>query len=166
MPINLEGIRNAFESGDFARSNLFTIEIPFLGRNFEFKCKAASLPSSTVPEVQVSYQNRKIKIAGDREFEPWTITVFNDSSQATRQQFIDWINQCQTHGLNISGENPDTYKKTATIKRFDRKGEETYRVNMFGMFPTIVGEVTLDWDDNNTVEMFQVTLAYDYFASA
>ena len=165
MALNLDGIRSAYESGDFARPNLFAVEIPFLGRNFEFKCKAASMPSGIVPEVLVSYQNRKIKIAGDREFDAWTITVYNEEGQNTRQQVLDWMSLAAGQGREITGEQPEDYKKIATVKRFNRKGDEVYKQQLNGVFPTSVGEVTLDWEDNNSVEMFEITLAYDYFGT-
>jgi hypothetical protein len=165
MALNLDGIRSAYESGDFARPNLFAVEIPFLGRNFEFKCKAANMPAGIVPEVLVSYQNRKIKIAGDREFDAWTITVYNEEGQNTRQQVLDWMELAAGQGLDITGAKPDDYKKIATVKRFNRKGDEVYKQQLTGAFPTSVGEVTLDWEDNNSVEMFEITLAYDYFGT-
>lgn len=165
MALNLDGIRSAYESGDFARPNLFAVEIPFLGRNFEFKCKAANMPAGIVPEVLVSYQNRKIKIAGDREFDAWTITVYNEEGQNTRQEVLDWMALAAGQGLDITGAQPDNYKKTAIIKRYNRKGDETYKQQLTGCFPTSVGEVTLDWEDNNSVEMFEITLAYDYFGT-
>ena len=163
MPLNLTDFRSAYESGDFARPNLFAVEIPFLGRNFEFKCKAASSPASIVPEVLVSYQNRKVKIAGDREFEAWTISVYNDEGQNTRQEVLDWIALSSGSGLSISGDAPEDYKKTASLVRYNRKGEEVSKLTLYGVFPTNIGEITHDWEDNNTVEMFEITLAYDYY---
>ncbi|URC15368.1 major tail protein [Paraglaciecola Antarctic GD virus 1] len=166
MALNLDGIRAAYESGDFARPNLFAIEIPFLGRSFEFKCKAANMPAGIVPEVLVSYQNRKIKIAGDREFDAWTITVYNEEAQDTRQKVLDWMALAAGQELEITGSKPEDYKKLASVKRFNRKGDEVYKQNLYGCFPTSVGEVTLDWEDNNSVEMFEITIAYDYFGKA
>lgn len=46
--MELTDLTRAFESGDFARPNLFEVEIPYLGKNFSFKCKAAPLPAGIV----------------------------------------------------------------------------------------------------------------------
>lgn len=73
--MELTDITRAFESGDFARPNLFEVEIPFLGKNFSFKCKAAPMPAGIVDKVPVGYMNRKINVAGDRTFDDWTITI-------------------------------------------------------------------------------------------
>ena len=161
--LDLEQVTRAFESGDFARPNLFEVEIPFLGRNFKFKCKAASMPPSATDEVVIGYQNRKIKLGGDRTFDQWTVTVYNDDAHDTRQQFIDWHNQVHGLGSNITGESPETYKKQAIVHQYNRQGNITRSYTFTGMFPSNVGEVTLDWDTNNEVQTFEVSLSYDWW---
>lgn len=151
---------------DFARPNLFEVEIPFLGRDFKFKCKAASLPASTVEKVPVSYQNRKINVGGDRDFEDWTLTVYNDTNHSVREQFLDWSRMVHQQDRNIYGDLPEDYKKNGYVRQFDRKGEQTIQYLVVGSFPTSVGEVTLDWDTNNEVETFEVTLAIDWWEPA
>ena len=42
-----------------------------------FLVKAANIPASVVGVVNVPYRGRQLKIAGDRTFEPWTVTVLN-----------------------------------------------------------------------------------------
>ncbi|WVX87456.1 tail tube [Vibrio phage EniLVp02] len=165
MALNIDGIRNAFENGDFARPNLFEVEIPFLGRNFKFKCKGASIPPGLVEAVIVSYQNRKVKVAGDRTYEEWTLTVYLDTDHETRQQFIDWQAQAAALGKEIYGEIPEAYKKNGLVRQYDRQGEETAVYNIYGCFPTNVGEVQMNWDTNNEVATFEVTLAFDYWTS-
>lgn len=163
MALNIDSIRNAFQNGDFARPNLFEVEIPYLGRDLNVKCRGASLPAGILDQIEVSYQNRKIKIAGDRTFEEWTITVYNDVEHDTRKQFIDWQSLAATQNKSIFGENPETYKKNTLVRQFDRKGEEMAVYNMYGAWPTNVGEVALDWESNNEVETFEVTFAFDYW---
>ena len=163
MALNVDGIKNAFQNGDFARPNLFKVEIPYLGRDFEFKCRATSLPPAILEKLEVSYQNRKYNIGGDRTFEDWTVTVYNDQTHATRTQFIDWQARGAGIGKEITGEVPSAYKQVGTISQLDRNGEVTAVVNVYGIFPTQVGEIALDWDTNNEVESFEVTLAVDYW---
>ncbi|MGL5307498.1 MAG: phage tail protein [Aeromonas veronii] len=163
MALNLTDISNAFQSGDFARPNLFEVEIPFLGRDFKFKCKAASMPAAVTEQVIVGYQNKKLKLGGDRTFEDWTITVYNDSDHSVRKQFIEWQNLVHAIDRRIYGENPDVYKKEGTVTQFDRQGNPTHNHNIFGLWPTNVGELVLDWDTNNEVETFEVTLSVDWW---
>ncbi|QHJ79054.1 MAG: hypothetical protein [Caudoviricetes sp.] len=161
--MELNDLTKAFSNGDLARPNLFEIEIPFLGRDIKFKCKAGSMPAAVTDPVIVGYQNKKIKLGGDRTFEDWTITVYNDSNHDVRQQFLDW--QAQVHALDrqIYGENPDVYKKEAMVSQLNRQAEVTAVHTIYGTWPTNVGEVALDWDTNNEVETFEVTLSVDYW---
>ena len=71
--------------GGGARPNLFEVNInkfPFVGdwdnETFQFLCKAAALPASNVASVEIPFRGRTLKVAGDRTFDNWTITVIND----------------------------------------------------------------------------------------
>ena len=82
---------------DFARPNLFECTLNFpeatvangttltdLGK---FTVKAANLPATQLGTVEVPYRGRVLKIAGDRTFEPWTITIMNDKNFKLRDGF-------------------------------------------------------------------------------
>ena len=83
--MELTDLTRAFESGDFARPNLFEVEIPYLGKNFSFKCKAAAMPPANVDKIAVGYMNRKLNVAGDRTFDDWNCTIYSDDKHETRQ---------------------------------------------------------------------------------
>ncbi|AAU29294.1 tail tube protein [Escherichia phage vB_EcoM-E33] len=162
--MELTDITRAFESGDFARPNLFEVEIPFLGKNFSFKCKAAPMPAGIVEKVPVGYMNRKINVAGDRTFDDWTITIYNDDAHDTRQAIVDWQNLCHGMTNEITGAAPAEYKKQAVVRQFHRDGKTvTKEVTIYGLWPTNVGEVQMDWDSNNEVETFESTFAIDWW---
>ncbi|MGL4522749.1 MAG: phage tail protein [Bacilli bacterium] len=161
--MDLTDISNAMKNGDMARPNLFEVEIPFLGRDFKFKCKAASMPTAITEQVIVGYQNKKLKLGGDRTFEDWTITVYNDVAHEVRKQFIEWQDLVHALDRRIYGENPDVYKKEGTVTQYDRQGNKTATHTIFGLWPTTVGEIALDWDDNNSVSTFEVTLSVDFW---
>ena len=76
-------------TGGGARSILFEVEISFqdgLGINeslvsdkVPFLVKAAEIPASNLGNIPVPYRGRVLPIAGDRTFDPWTVTVINDT---------------------------------------------------------------------------------------
>lgn len=162
--MELTDITRAFESGDFARPNLFEVEIPYLGRNFSFKCKAAPMPAGIVEKVPVGYMNRKINVAGDRTYDDWTVTIYNDDKHEVRKAIIAWQAQAHAQGNDISGMTPADYKKVATVRQFSRDGKAiTNEHTITGLWPTNVGEVQMDWDSNNEVETFETTFAIDWW---
>ena len=73
-------------SGGGARSNLFECELAFptavnveglndILNKARFLVKAANLPASNVAPIEVPFRGRVLKIAGDRTFDTWTITI-------------------------------------------------------------------------------------------
>ena len=70
--------------GGGARPNLYkvTMNYPSYAQGdvelTSFMCKAAQLPASVIAPLEVNFRGRKLQMAGDRTFEPWTITVIND----------------------------------------------------------------------------------------
>ena len=84
-------------SGGGARPNLFEVELAFPNavaidndvlQKSRFLVKAAALPASTIAPIDVPFRGRILKIAGDRTFETWTITVLNDTDFSIRSAFI------------------------------------------------------------------------------
>ena len=87
--------------GGGARPNLFEVELAFpdairidndVVENARFLVKAAALPASTIAPIDVAFRGRILKIAGDRTFETWTITIINDVSFEIRSAFEKWMN--------------------------------------------------------------------------
>ena len=98
-------------AADFARPNLFQVDLAFptgiinnsslinLGK---FTVRAANLPSSQVGVIEVPFRGRVLKIAGDRTFEPWTITIQNDSNFSLRSAFELWSSSIQAYNENFT----------------------------------------------------------------
>ena len=96
---------------DFARPNMFQVNLAFpaffknrgeLARLGAFTCRAANLPSSQIGVVEVPFRGRQLKIAGDRTFEPWTITVMNDQGFILRSAFEQWASSVQAYQENFT----------------------------------------------------------------
>ena len=68
----------------------------------KFTVRAANLPSSQIGVIEVPFRGRVLKIAGDRTFEPWTITVQNDSRFVLRSAFELWASSVQAYNENFT----------------------------------------------------------------
>ncbi len=179
MGFNIDSFKaNGLINGG-ARPSLFKVIMQFPaapgiegdGERASFLIRAAQLPASTVDPVDVPYFGRKIKIAGDRTFADWTITVMNDEDFKLRNDFEAWLNWINTHVSNRSASgtgSPESYKVDIQVYQFGKAGPgddagviRSY--NLVGAFPTTVDAISLDWDTTNTIETFDVTFAYDYW---
>lgn len=148
-----------------ARSSLFQVQItnpiaPLANINIPFMVKAASMPASSVGIVTVPFMGRIVKYGGDRQFEDWTVTVINDEDFQIRNSFEAWSNAINSHSSN-ERDLPQNYKADARIIQYG-KDERILRVCKFeGLFPVNISEISLGWEDQDRIEEFQVTFAYD-----
>ena len=84
-----------------------------------FMCKAAQLPHPISP-IEIPFRGRNLKVAGDRTFAPWTITVVNDNDFRIRTSFEKWMNGINKHDDNSGLINPVDYQKDAIVRQFGR----------------------------------------------
>lgn len=169
MAQNINEIRAALQFGG-ARPSQFDVTIvptnPALTlglENLRFFCRAASLPSSTVGVVDVPYFGRKIKVAGDRVFEDWTVTVINDEDFLIRNAMERWVSFINSPEGNLASSNvPLEYKGIGLVRQHSKAGGVIRTYNINGLFPTVVSAIDVDWDATDQIEEFQVTFALDY----
>lgn len=134
-------------------------------QKFSFVCRAAELPASTVGEVEAKYFGRPIKLAGDRTFEDWEVTVMNDEDFSVRALFEAWSNAINRLVSNVRDPNLATegYKTDLVVVQYAKDGTEIRSYKIVGAWPPKIGAIALDWDSTNQFETFPVTFAYDYW---
>jgi|TARA_R110000822_G_scaffold125713_1_gene260614 hypothetical protein len=157
--------------GGGARPNLFktTLNFPaYAGGDVEltsFLCKAAQLPQSSMAPLLVPFRGREMKIAGDRTFEDWTVTIINDTDFDVRDAFERWMNGINAHQSNTGLVNPVDYQADLIVDQLDRNSDVLKRYQFRGAFPTLVGPIQLSYDTRDEVETFDVTFSYQYWES-
>ena len=158
-------------TGGGARPNLFkaTINFPaYAGGDSEFTSfmvKGAGLPASVIASIDVPFRGRQLKIAGDRTFEPWTITVINDSEMRVRNSFETWMNGINEHVNNTGLQNPTDYQADMIVEQLGKDGSVTKTYTLRGAYPTNVSQIDLSYDTNDAIEEFTVEINYQYWES-
>ena len=170
MAFNINDIRSQLVLGG-ARPSLFQVIIsnpvnPIADLKLPFLCKTAQLPASTLGTIEVPYFGRKLKLAGDRKFDAWTVTIINDEDFLVRNAMEQWNNYIQLYQSNITAlgsSAPSLYKSQATVTQFGKDGSElrTYQFN--GIFPETITPIDLQWATVDEIEEFQVSFQYDTF---
>ena len=183
---------------DFARPILFECTLNFpeatvangttltdLGK---FTVKAANLPATQLGTVEVPYRGRVLKIAGDRTFEPWTITIMNDKNFKLRDGFEKWTESIQAYSQNVTsaGTNINNYFADMFVTQLDRNAStpttqsttstsqsasgtphaplRAYR--FVDVFPTNISAIDLDFGSNDAIEEFTVEMQVQYWEVA
>ncbi|MAI05507.1 MAG: hypothetical protein CMA07_07330 [Euryarchaeota archaeon] len=157
--------------GGGARPNLFkaTINFPtYAGGDVEltsFLCKAAQLPASQMAFFDVPFRGRQLKMAGDRTFEPWTVTILNDTDFSTRNAMERWMNGINGHQANTGLVNPVDYQADLIVEQLNRDGSTSKTYNFRGCFPTLVSAIDVNYETNDVIEEFTVEFQVQYWES-
>ena len=175
MSFNIDTFRTTL-TGDGARPNLFDVQLAFpsfvsLGAlaaaKANFQVRASNLPGSTVGLTPTYYFGREVKLAGNRTYADWTITVLNDEDFIIRNAFEQWINGLNDPQQNIRNPNATVidggYGTNALVTQYSKTGEAIKQYQIIGMFPLDVSPIDVDWASNDTIEEYSVTLAYQYW---
>ena len=180
--------------GGGARANLFEVDIPTIpavatqgiewdAENFQFLCKAAALPASNVAAIEVPFRGRTLKVAGDRTFDTWTVTVINDEDFKLRSAFEQWMNGISKLDNNTGATNPSSYMARAIVHQLGRgadqgrfsqtnsdisggSGISPLRTYLFqDVFPTNVSQIDLSYDSADTIEEYTVEFQVQYWTA-
>ena len=179
--------------GGGARPNLFEVSIPsfpsginlgvqgdgtgqYDAENFTFLCKAAALPASNVSPIDVPFRGRILKVAGDRTFDTWTITVINDENFSHRRAFEAWMQNVAQYSDHSGLTNPVDYMTDATVVQLGRSTVSTETGTGTGgnanvlaqykfkdIFPTSISAIDLSYDSSDTIEEFTVEFQVQYW---
>ena len=172
MSFSITDFRTRLNAGG-VRSNLFEVEIPGplpggtdVSDEVRFLVKAAEIPASNIGNIPVPFRGRVLPVAGDRTFDPWTVTIINDNFKI-RDTMEQWSNFINDMVLSDGAVDPFDYQKQATVKQLIRaKGKEntvlrTY--NFVGIYPNAISSIPLDYGATDQIEEFQVTFNYLYW---
>jgi hypothetical protein len=158
-------------TGGGARANMFKATVNFPGyaegdvELTSFLCKAAQLPASILSPVEIPFRGRKLIMAGDRTFEPWNITVINDTDFKIRDAFERWSNGINEHEANVGIANPNDYMADMIVEQLDKEGKAVKRYDFRGTFPSNISAIDLSYENENAIEEFTVELQVNYWES-
>jgi len=177
-------------AGGGARPNLFEVSIPSFPSSiseawgpgvqdengtFNFLCKAAQLPASTVASIEIPFRGRQLKVAGDRTFATWNVTIMNDEDFKLRTAFERWSNVLSKLDDATGVTNPTSYMTDAYVQQLGRGAERFATTNQGGqssvlrtykfydIFPTSISEIALSYESGNAIEEFTVEFQVQYF---
>jgi hypothetical protein len=186
---------SAFKSkltGGGARPNLFEVDVTFPGTvnlgiqgdgtgsfdsdRFRFLCKAAALPASNVAPIDVPFRGRILKVAGDRTFDTWTVTVINDEDFNHRRAFEAWMQNIAQYGDHSGLTDPSSYMGQAAVYQLGRTASTQQQASdsnvnsnilaqyrFVDIFPTNISQIDLSYDTSDTIEEFTVEFQINYY---
>lgn len=180
MTFNLSKFRT--NVSQVARPTHFQVKIKFNAEDFddlEFVCQSSTIPSGTIGEIELPFFGRKIKAAGDKTFPNWSVNVINEENFRQREKFEQWFDEISIFdsGIRVYGSSApgalaaavgvggvsNSYKGFGTVYQYAQTGEKLMTYKIDGIFPVNLGEIRLDWNDNNSYQSFDVEFAFDWW---
>ena len=152
-------------AGGGARPNLFEVELVFpdpiaiendVKEKSRFLVKAALLPASNITPIEVNFRGRILKIAGERTFDTWTVTVINDVDFSIRSAMEKWMDFINSMEDATGAQDPALYQPDAYVHQLDRDGSTLRSYKFHDVFPTNISAVDLSYETVDTVEEFTV----------
>ena len=178
MAFSIGDFRQALQYGG-ARANLFKVIIPVpqglgLGGHtgtgdssssykFGLSAKATTIPPSTIEPVEVPFYGRTFRVPGGRTFDDWETTVTNDEDFRVRDWMEQWSDAINGHSTNQT--NNEAYYVDAQIEQYGMSGALIRKYVMVRAWPHTIGEISLDWSENGSIQEFPVTWAFDWWES-
>jgi hypothetical protein len=171
---NVDQFKAALVGGG-ARANQFFVALNFpsyvtLGgvasAQAAFLVNAATLPGSIINPTIVPYRGREVKFAGERVFQPWTITVMNDVTFNIRNSLEKWMSGMNDLANNNGRTNPADYQANLTVTQLDRNNNPLKIYNLKSAFPVDIGDIQLNYGDNDTIETYTVTFQYQHYTTS
>lgn len=161
-------------TGGGARANQFRVNLTFpsyvtqgvvAGQQAQFLCKSAQLPAATIENMQINYRGRQVNLAGERTFETWPVTIYNDTSFNIRNAFEQWSHGIQNLADTTGRVNPRDYQVDLSVDQLDRNGAIVKSYKFVDAYPTVISSIALDYDTVNQIETFEVVFQYNYWTS-
>jgi len=117
----------------------------------------------------VFYHGKAIHVAGDRTFDTWDTTIFNDEDFGIRDTLENWMGSIANHKLNTrdktvfntSEGDVAKYKSTLKVQQFGTAGHSLRTYSFVGAWPSALSTINLDWSTASEIEEFTCTWVYD-----
>ena len=175
--------------GGGARPNMFEVNITLpeqvqglgdINQDMRFLVKAAEIPAANIGNIPVPFRGRVLPVAGDRTFDPWTVTVINDAQFNIRDAMEQWSNLINDLQFDVGDINPADYQTKAEVFQLSRQSQgsggqsagkggeiiQTLRTyNFEGIYPNAVSSIPLDYGATDQIEEFQVTFNYLFWTT-
>ena len=187
---NITNFRDRLIGGG-ARPNMFEVNLTLpeqikgtvngaIDEDMRFLIKAAEIPAANIGNIPVPFRGRILPVAGDRTFDPWTVTVINDAQFNIRDAMEQWSNLINDLEFDVGDINPADYQTKAEVFQLSRQSQgsggasggnrdniiqplRTY--NFEGIYPNAVSSIPLDYGATDQIEEFQVTFNYLFWTT-
>ena len=170
MPFSVSTFKTNVLKTDLQRPSLFKININSTVTTQAFSndeallVKAAAVPAANIAALPINYAGRAYKLTGFRTYDTWTTTIINDEGFSARKKIMNWMYRISGAAdgtrADVTGGPGGLGDGIITLIGTDGADKQSWKMHF--MWPTELGEISLDWS-SDAVEEYTCTWAYDYW---
>ena len=149
--------------GGGPRNNRFEVFIPRSGDKIQFLCKTATLPGQVIEPLEVKYKGLTVKVAGDRTWDNWGVSIYNDITWSARTAIENWMEDIVELSSSLGTVGYEYMEDRAIVTQLNRDDSVIATYEFFNMWPTNIGAIELDTEGGDAIETFDVEFAYSHF---
>ena len=113
--------------------------------------------------MPVNFRGHQLKLAGDRTFEPWTVTIINDVEFSARNQLEDWQTDIQQLDSGEGATSTDYLLSRAFVEQLHKDDSVLARYEFFNMFPSNIAGIDLSYETVDALETFTVEFQFSHW---
>ena len=135
---------------------MFIFDSPEL-KNLSFHCQTVSIPSISLPAVEMPYHQMAAQFSGDRvSFEPFTATFLVDENLKNFNLIFQWIMKQALEQTII--------KRDLSLFLYNNSNNHSHTIRFVGAIPTSLSPINLASNlGGSNVMASDVSFSYDYY---
>lgn len=124
---------------------------------------SAVIPSLSLTTEEKLWQNTKVKVVqSPLEFDQWLVNFVVDDYFQNWKLLFDWMAYI-TNNRDKMMENANDFKVDASLILMNNFKEKILNVTFVGIWPTTLGEVSMNQREGDVALESMVNFNYDYF---
>jgi len=154
-----------------ARQYLFSVYFNFpssigileddMKKNIKYYVRTSSLPESTYEDIVIPYPGYSFKMAGNRTYADWTVSLNIDKKNDVLKIFHDWHNMIynpQDHTYSA----PIQYMLNQNLWMLGPDLKPTSEYVLYAAWPKAIGNITMDYSSTELMSV-DITFSYQYY---
>jgi len=124
---------------------------------------SAVIPSISLSAEEKLWQNTKVKgVQSPIEFDPWLVNFVVDDYFYNWKLVFDWMAYI-TNNVDKMMEISSNFKVDASLILLNNFKEKIFNITFVGIWPTTLGEVSMNQREGDAILESSVNFNYDYF---
>ena len=121
------------------------------------------IAAGTLGVITQPFRGHNLKLAGDRSFAPWTVSILNDVEFSARNALEAWQEEIQQLDSGVGSTTTDYLLSRAFVEQLHKDDSVLARYEFFNMFPQNIGGIELNMGTADEVETFEVSFDYSHW---